>query len=157
MKCRQGSWWERPAFQLKMTVLLLVVVIGRPLETYLQSLSLIAMLAFELLHEAIRRPIRFPIVWRLQLATISILFLSLLVSMFTADVQNTASPRGLQALGVLTIAGNVALCMLFVWYVAHGYKNTTIEWMRFGCRMSSLAKGSVSKKTAGIRDWCIRM
>ena len=112
--CREGAWWEGPAFQLKLTVLLLVVVMGRPLETYIQSLILVALLVSEAMYECIRRPIRFPVVQHLYIATFSILILSLLCSMFKADFQSTASEGGLQALGILIVIGNLMLCLLFV-------------------------------------------
>ena len=130
--CRQGQWWEASASQIKLTALLLIVVIGRPLGTYIQSLILIAMLAFELQYEATNRPIRFVVVQRLQLATIVILFMSLLVSLFTADFQSTASPTGLRALAVLTIIGNLGLCLLFVWYIVRGYKDEVAAWVIWG-------------------------
>lgn len=126
---REGQWWEGPAFQFKLTLLLLVVVMGRPLGTYIQSLILLAMLAAELVRECSTRLIRFQRVRQLQICTVAVLFLSLLVSLFTADFQFTASPRGLQALAVLTIIGNVALCLVFLWYIVHGYKDTAAEWL----------------------------
>ena len=117
-----------------MTVLLLVVVIGRPLETYLQSLILVTLLVSEIIYECIRRPIRFPVVWRLQVATIATLILSLLCSMFKADFQSTASERGLQALGVLTVICNLVLCLIFLLYIACKYQKTAQVWISWGRR-----------------------
>ena len=122
-----------------MTVLLLVVIMGRPLKTYLQSLILVVMLGSELVYECIRRPIRFSIVWRLQLATIAILTLSLFVSLFTADFQATASSKGLGTISVMSIIGNLVLCLLFVWYIVVGYKESAVEWLQWGRRHMPMA------------------
>ena len=146
---REGQWWEGPAFQFKMTLLLLIVVMGRPLGTYIQSLILLAMLATELVRESSTRLIRFQRVRQLQICTVAVLFMSLLVSLFTADFQFTASPRGLQALAVLTIIGNIALSLVFLWYIVHGYKDTVVEWLVWGKHHVTT---SMSKK-AGLKQF----
>lgn len=75
--------------------------------------------------------IRFRQVRQLQICTIAVLFLSLLASLFTADFQFTASPRGLQALAILTIIGNLVLCLVF------GFFNCA--WLQIQrCRMDRL-------------------
>lgn len=134
-------------------MLLLVVVIGCALQSYLQSLILIVMLGAELLYEGICRPIRFSIVWRLQLSTIATLVLCLIISLFEVNVQSTASPRVLDALGILAILGNAGLCVLFVLYIAFGYKQSTLEWLRWGKKhvsRSFRSQGSMKQLLASI-------
>ena len=132
---------------------------GRPLKTYLQSLILVVMLGSELVYECIRRPIRFSIVWRLQLATIAILTLSLFVSLFTADFQATASSKGLGTISVMSIIGNLVLCLLFVWYIVVGYKESAVEWVQWGRRHMCMASNHTpfqqfiqAPTTAGTRQ-----
>ena len=79
---------------------MLVVAIGIPLQSYLQSLILVIMFGVEIQYEAIKQPIRFPMVLRLQLVTIITLTLSLMASLFQADYQSTASSKGLRAVDV---------------------------------------------------------
>lgn len=125
-----------------MAMLLLVVVIGRALQSYLQSLILVVMLGAELLYEGIRRPIRFPMVWRLQVATISVLICCLIISLFQVNVQSTASPRVLDALGIIAILGNAVLCVLFLLYIVFGYKDDTLKWFQWSKRHISRSFGS---------------
>jgi len=72
-----------------------MVVNGRPLDSYFQSLTVIIMLNAELVYQAIWCPIRFTIVWRLQAAAMAALSLSLATTLYAANFQLTAAPSGL--------------------------------------------------------------
>lgn len=68
------------------------------------------------------------------MCAVAIPFASLLMSLFTAKLQFTASPKGLQTLAILAIIGNLALCLLFVWFIVIGYRARAAEWMLWGMR-----------------------
>lgn len=107
---------------------------GQPLGTYIQSLIVLAMLATELVRQSSTRVIRFRRLRQLQICTIAVLFFSLLVTLFTADYQFTASPGALQALAVFNIIGILALCLVFLAYIVLGYKDKAAGWLVSGKR-----------------------
>ena len=109
-----------------------MVVNGRPLDSYFQSLTVIIMLNAELVYQAIWCPIRFTIVWRLQAAAMAALSLSLATTLYAANFQLTAAPSGLDVLGIIAIIINIVLCIAFIFYICYGYWNKAVVWQQKG-------------------------
>lgn len=103
--------------QLKQLGLLLVVVVGRPLGNYIQTLVVLALLTAELLYEFLLQPQRFRHVQFMQATAICFLVYSTMTVLLLADYDNQASQGGLTAVGILVGLANVVLFAWFVLYI----------------------------------------
>jgi len=102
---------------VKLLGLLLVVVVGRPMGTYLQTLVALLLLLTELLYEAVLRPQRFRRVQYMQAAAVGLLVYSLVSTLLLADYQHQASQKGLAAVGIIVGVFNVLMLVYFVYHV----------------------------------------
>ena len=98
--CRIGCWWERSAFQLKLLALLLVVVNGKPLGNYLQTLMVLCLFIVELLYQVFVHPYRFPGVQVMQTTVVAVVVFSTVASLFLQNYGNNASKGGLGVVGI---------------------------------------------------------
>lgn len=117
--CRLLFWWEGSALQLKQLGLLLVVVVGRPLGNYIQTLIVLALLTAELLYEFLLSPQRFHYVQLMQAAAVCLLVYSTMTVLLYADYDNQASKGGLASVGIIIGVANV---LLFAWFVLHIFR-----------------------------------
>ena len=78
-------WWEGSGLQLRQLGLLLVIVVGRPLGNYIQTLITLALLTGELLYEVLIQPQRFPQVQLMQATAVCLLVYSTMTVLLFAD------------------------------------------------------------------------
>ena len=116
--CRSGFWWESSALQLKQLGLLLVVVVGRSLGTYIQTLMVVALLVTEIGYELVFVPLRHKQVQYMQAVAVGLLVYAALTILLLSDYQNQAAQAGLVATGMVVGIGNVIMCVLYVYYIA---------------------------------------
>ena len=131
--CRSRFWWESSALQLKQLGLLLVVVVGRPLGTYIQTLIVLTLLVSEVAYELVFHPARHMHVEYMQAAAIGLLVYAALTVLLLADYQNQAAQAGLAATGILVGVANVLMCVLYLYCASRGkvreYVCTGEEWV----------------------------
>ena len=93
--------------ELKQLGLLLVVVVGRPMGNYIQTLTVLALLTGELLYEFLLRPQRFRHVQLMQATAICFLVYSTMTVLLLADYDHQASQGGLTTVGIMVGFANV--------------------------------------------------
>ncbi len=125
--CRSHFWWEGSALQLKQLGLLLVMVVGRPLGNYIQTLMVLTLLATEVAYELVLHPARHKHVQYMQAAAIGLLVYSALAVLLLADYQNQAAQAGLAATSIIVGVGNVIMCALYVYYIARASRGKVQE------------------------------
>lgn len=116
--CRSRFWWESSALQLKQLGLLLVVIVGRPLGTYIQTLMVVTLLVTEIGYELVFMPARHKHAQYMQAAAVGLLVYAALTILLLSDYQNQAAQGGLVATGIIVGIGNVIMCALYVYYTA---------------------------------------
>ena len=105
--------------ELKQLGLLLVVIVGRPLGTYIQTLIVLALLIAELLYEFLLRPQRFRHVQLMQATAVCFLVYSTLMVLLLADYDHQAATGGLTAVSLVVGLANV---LLFAWFVLYIFR-----------------------------------
>lgn len=105
--------------QLKQLGLLLVVTVGRPLGSYIQTLIVLALLTAEVLYELLLRPQRFRHVQLMQATAICFLVYSTMTVLLLADYSQQAAQGGLAAVSVVVGVANV---ILSAWFVLHTFR-----------------------------------
>lgn len=118
--CRSRFWWESSFLQLKQLGMLLVVVVGRPLGTYIQTLIVMTLLLTEFGYELVLAPARHKHVQYMQAAAVGLLLYAALTVLLFSNYQNQAAQGGLVAAGVLVAVGHITLFVLYVYYIARG-------------------------------------
>lgn len=121
-------------FQLKVLALLLVIVNGRPLGTYLPTLITLLLLCLEHLHQQVFRPMRTGELQRVQMATVLLLIYTVIAGLILQDYEKEASEAGLASAAILM---GIAHC-LFVTYLLYA--------------IGRLYMGSVQEVVAGINS-----
>lgn len=119
--CRDGRWWEQSAFQLKIFLLLLVVVNGRPRGNYVQTLLFVGLLFFEFAYQVYVRPHRFPHVQHVREALVALLLFSVFTSFFFDDYEGQLPEEGLKALAAFIAAANVAFTIYVLYLICRTY------------------------------------
>ncbi|KAL0044505.1 hypothetical protein WJX82_010100 [Trebouxia sp. C0006] len=124
-------WWESSALQLKQLGLLLVVV-GRPLGTYNQTLIVLTLVVSEVAYELVFHPARHRRVEYMQAAAIGLLVYAALTVLLLADYQNQAAQAGLAATGILVGVANVLMCVLYLYCMARASRGKVREYVFMG-------------------------
>jgi len=130
--CRSRFWWESSALQLKQLGLLLVVVVGRPLGTYIQTLIVLTLLVSEVAYELVFHPARHRHVEYMQAAAIGLLVYAALTVLLLADYQKQAAQAGLAATGILVGVANVLMCVLYLYCMARASRGKVREYVCMG-------------------------
>ncbi len=112
---RLSRWWEGPMFQLKLLGLLLVIVNGRPLGTYLPALMTLCLLCFEHLYQQVLQPLKTDQLQRVRTGTVVLLIGSVIAGLILQDYEGEAAQAGLAAAAILM---GIANC-LFVAYLLY--------------------------------------
>ena len=133
--CRSHYWWENSARQLKQLGLLLVVVVGRPLGNYIQTLMVITLLVTELAYELAFRPARHHHLQYMQAAAIGLLVYSALAVLLLQDFQNHAAQGGLAAASIGVGVCNIIMLVLYVYYIARASRGKVQDFVRKGEHM----------------------
>lgn len=105
--------------ELKQLGLLLVVIVGRPLGNYIQTLIVLTLLIAELLYESLLRPQRFRHVQLMQATAVCFLVYCTLTVLLLADYDHQAAKGGLTAVSLVVGLANV---VLFAWFVLYIFK-----------------------------------
>ena len=122
--CRLECWWEGAVFQLKLLALLLILVNGRPLGVYLQSLMTLLLGADQWqLHYSILLPVRLPHLQLVHVLVLVVLVASVTAGLILRDYENVASQGGLTFVGLLMGLANVFLFTYMVFYTCYMYIN----------------------------------
>lgn len=119
--CSKNCWWEGSVFQLKLVALALVVVNGRPIGTYLQTLLALCLFCVEHVYQQLMRPAHHRHLRSVQLLAIDILLASIIAALFVGDYQDRASNKGLQAVEILAALGNILLWLYLLCYILYMY------------------------------------
>lgn len=123
---------ESSALQLKQLGLLLVVVVGRPMGTYIQTLIVLTLLVSEVAYELVFHPARHRHVEYMQAAAIGLLVYAALTVLLLADYQKQAAQAGLAATGILVGVANVLMCVLYLYCMARASRGKVREYVCMG-------------------------
>lgn len=148
-------WWEGSGLQLRQLGLLLVIVVGRPLGNYIQTLITLALLTGELLYEFLIQPQRFPQVQLMQATAVCLLVYSTMTVLLFADYDKQASRGGLAAVGVIIGVANVLMFVVFIVFIVRASVEkvnkfiTSVElwlWRKFQSNVSPFVAVASSRR-----------
>ena len=109
-----------------------MVVVGKPLGTYIQTLVVLALLVTEVAYELVFHPARHKHVQYMQAAAIGLLVYAALTILLLSDYQNQAAQGGLAATGIMVGVSNVAMCALYVYCIARASRGKLTGFITSG-------------------------
>ena len=122
-----NCWWEGPLFQLKLLVLLLVIVNGRPLGVYLPALITLCLLCLEHMYQQVLRPMRTRELQQVQLTMMMLLIYSVIAGLISQDYEHEASKAGLTTAAILIGVAHCLFVVCILYAIGRKYKGTAKE------------------------------
>lgn len=146
--CSEGCWWEGSVFQWKLVALALVVVNGRPMGTYLQTLLALCLFCIEHVYQQLMRTAHHHHLRFVQLLSVDILLASIIAALFVGDYQGQASNQGVHAVAILAALANVLLWLCLLSCICYMYWGGVVAFL------ASL-KDRITSASRSITSWVL--